>query len=132
MGFLINIEMSLVKGWLIIPFKFCQMIPAVNWQINQKPGDHAIRQTVLHGTLALGLKYAHKCDRHHNHLYIYYIQCSVTCGEGVRTRNVHCRLPSGEETIGCFSQSKPSTSSSCQGPPCTSNFYNCIEVYYEK
>lgn len=45
-------------------------------------------------------------------------QCSVSCGEGIRQRNVSCRLASGQFSPGCNEENKPTFREPCNIRPC--------------
>ena len=55
---------------------------------------------------------------------VYYLQCSVACGEGIQTRTVECyhvadNVPVNESLcIQNISMPKPKTQSSCNGATC--------------
>ena len=46
-------------------------------------------------------------------LYVAYFQCSVTCGQGQRTREVHCRFNDGRTSNNCDEKTRPQSVMDC-------------------
>lgn len=55
---------------------------------------------------------------HSRFSHCFFLQCSVSCGDGVMERTVQCVAADGQESNRCSQEDKPETRKACRNPNC--------------